>query len=93
MLHSIGHLGIPEPRPRLMSVAYRQDFFFQSMAWVVEKADPTLWPHYCRAAATFNKNLQARLLPHVSVAEWSKAPDSSSGGANRVGSNPTADTF
>ena len=27
---------------------------------------------------------------HDSLAEWSKAPDSSSGGENRVGSNPTA---
>ena len=35
------------------------------------------------------------VVPHcsarVSVAEWSKASDSSSDGANRVGSNPTAD--
>ena len=31
------------------------------------------------------------LVARVSVAEWSKASDSSSDGANRVGSNPTAD--
>ena len=31
-----------------------------------------------------------RLVRHDSLAERSKAPDSSSGGANRVGSNPTA---
>ena len=33
------------------------------------------------------------LLFIVSVAEWSKASDSSSDGENRVGSNPTADMF
>ena len=31
------------------------------------------------------------LVARVSVAEWSKASDSSSDVANRVGSNPTAD--
>ena len=29
---------------------------------------------------------------HDTLAEWAKAPDSSSGGAIRVGSNPTADS-
>ena len=33
------------------------------------------------------------LLHLVSLAERSKAPDSSSGGAIRVGSNPTADSI
>ena len=39
-----------------------------------------------------NKHV-VRTKSQVSLAERSKAPDSSSGGAIRVGSNPTADSF
>ena len=48
----------------------------------------------CLIATCEQSNLQKRIVSVqlVSLAERSKAPDSSSGGAIRVGSNPTADT-
>ena len=50
----------------------------------------------CRPSGTsvdrFHVNVSAAATV-VSLAERSKAPDSSSGGAIRVGSNPTADIF
>ena len=65
----------------------------RSDGWAFE----SLWPHSLygelktRSATVSSKTFF--FLVDVSLAERSKAPDSSSGGAIRVGSNPTADIF
>ena len=75
-----------------------RNVFFSSCLWPRKVFFPGCTPGKPgalsgRAVCTCCTAFVDAVLSQDSLAEWSKAPDSSSGGAIRVGSNPTAVIF